>query len=519
MAANTFIQLNDTPGDYSGSGSRFVRVNADANALVFGHVLLNDLADVQANGAYTPQSGQGLIYSAAAGRWRPGSLDVYSAGNGLAKSALTLNVIAGSGGGLIANTSGVFISDIADVAGTYGNDTEIPVITVNSKGQVTGVSTVQANVQTAYALAANYIGTLNGTSGQITVVGGTGIDANATINLVATGVTSGVYGNASHLPRITVDTYGRIQNINLIEISSTGGGSGVASLGFANIQVPGQTTISADRPEDTLTFVPGPGMVINTIANSDVITFATDISSIEGNLSIRNFSDVDATGILNGQVLVWNSTLGKFVAGTVSGDGGSGSGITGIIAGTGITGGGVSGNVTVSLANTAVTPGVYGSSSAVPRITVDQQGRITSVTTQAISGGGGGSGATVQRFKLNYNTSGELASATNLTSGIASVAVQAAGDVTITFGAAFSYPPGAITIYGYNYAANNYLISHLETTMGLREMPGGGITGSPTAFEGTTPRVLRLRLREVETGASRGFGTPTHAWVQFVMFD
>jgi len=516
--ANTFIELNDTPSDFIGQGLTFLRVNADANAVVFGPVGLNDLADVQSNGAYVPQSGQGLIYSAAAGQWRPGSLDVYSAGNGLRKTALTLNVIAGTGGGLVANASGVFITDIANVSGTYGSDTEIPVVTVNSKGQVTGVTTVQANVQTAYALAANYIGSLSGTTGQITVAGGTGVNANATLNLVATGVTSGVYGNASHLPRITVDTYGRIQNVDLVEITASGNGEGGASLGFANITVAGQTTVSADRIEDTVTFAAGAGMVITTNANADIITFATDTSAIEGNLSLSNLADVDTTGIVNGQVLVWNSNTGKFTAGTVSGGGGSGD-ITAVTAGTGLTGGGVSGDVTVALANTAVTPGTYGSSSAVPRITIDQQGRVTAVTTQAVSGGGGGGGATVQRFKLNYGSNGELLSATDLTAGIAEVVVQAAGDVTITFGTSFYYPPASVMIYGYNYTANKYLVSHLETTMGLREVPGGGIAGNPTAFDGAGPPVLRLRLREVETGASRGFGTTAHAWIQFVMYD
>ena len=41
--------------------------------------------------------------------------------------------------------------------------------------------------------------------------------------------------------------------------------------------------------------------------------------------------------------------------------------------------------ITVDLADTAVTPATYGSSTEIPQITVDQQGRITSATTAAIS--------------------------------------------------------------------------------------------------------------------------------------
>ena len=42
--------------------------------------------------------------------------------------------------------------------------------------------------------------------------------------------------------------------------------------------------------------------------------------------------------------------------------------------------------ITLTLANTAVTPGTYGSTTLVPVVTVDSKGRITSVTTAAISG-------------------------------------------------------------------------------------------------------------------------------------
>ena len=64
---------------------------------------------------------------------------------------------------------------------------------------------------------------------------------------------------------------------------------------------------------------------------------------------------------------------------------------TTIATGTGLTGGGsLAASRTLSLTNTAVTPGVYGSSTLVPVITVDAQGRITLASTVAVSGGGGG---------------------------------------------------------------------------------------------------------------------------------
>lgn len=319
--ANTFIDLNDTPSDYAGHGSKFVRVNADANALVFGFVELNDLADVQANLAYTPSGGQALIYSAGAGKWRPGSMDVYSAGNGLNKNALTLNVVAGSGGGLTSNADGVYITDIANVAGTWGNASHVPVLTVNSKGQITGVTPTLITATQAETITNDFVGNVYGTTGQIRVTGGTGNNSDATIDLVATGVTAATYGNTTHLPRITVDTYGRIQNVDLIEIAGGGGGGGY-SLGFGNIIVAGQTTVSADQAADDLTLVAGSGITITTQANADRITFGVNSSAVASSINLADLNDIDADGIVNGQVLIWNSSTGKFEAGNMSGGGG-----------------------------------------------------------------------------------------------------------------------------------------------------------------------------------------------------
>jgi hypothetical protein len=135
---------------------------------------------------------------------------------------------------------------------------------------------------------------------------------------------------------------------------------------------------------------------------------------------------------------------------------------------------------------------------------------------------GSGAGALIEQFKVNYSTTGTLSSISNISAGINSVVIDSpsSGDVTITFNsAAYNYPPSAVMLYGYDYTNNKYLMSHLETTMALREIAGGGVSGSPTVFEGESTSVIRLRLREAETGASRSFGTTTHAWVRMVMYN
>jgi hypothetical protein len=75
-------------------------------------------------------------------------------------------------------------------------------------------------------------------------------------------------------------------------------------------------------------------------------------------------------------------------------------------------------------------------------------------------------------------------------------------------------------IYGYNYPANSYKMTTApDSSITKREIPGGGSVGSPTLFDGSAQIVLSVNLPESNTGASRTFGQPTHAWIEFVVYD
>ena len=422
--ANTFVQLNDTPSDYQFGANKFVRVNNSGNALQFWDINLSDLADTRLTDGYEPTVGQTLQY-AADGKWRPASGDIYDVGNGISKDGLRLDVVAASGGGLTSDLTGVYLTDIANISGTYGNASHVPVLTVNSKGQVTAVTPTQIVAQAATTITNDFVGNVLGTSGQIRVTGGTGNNSNATIDLVATGVTAAVYGNVTHLPQITVDTYGRIQNVDMIQIAAGGNSSNSGNvLNFQKIEIAGQTVISADRVNDTLTFTAGTGSTITTNANADTINFGVDAGAIAGQIDLNDLNNINAGSPSDGQALVWDNANSEWTAGSATftladsgvtaGTYGNGSvspritvdaqgrvtsvtevaipqgDITGVTAGTGLDGGGTSGEVTLNLEQTGVTPGTYGNALVYPVITVDALGRVTNVSVENDSGASSG---------------------------------------------------------------------------------------------------------------------------------
>ena len=412
--ANTFIELNDVPSEYTGKALTFVRVNGREDGISFAAADIDALSDVQASGAYAPTSNQVLTYSASLNKWRPMDVDPYSAGNGLSKTGSTLQVVAA--GGLTANGSGVYITEISNVEGTYGNSTSHAVFTVNNRGQIVSVSEVESNVQIANNLAADYVGNVVGTTGQIRVTGGTGNNSNAVIDLVATGVTAATYGNATHVPQITVDTYGRIQNVDLVEVvggNISGSASNVQS--FKNITVSGQTTVSAESSADTLNLVAGSGTTITTQANSDTITFGVDSSAVAGSINVGDLADVNTNGLADGQILRWSSTSGAFEAFTLVDA--TGISYSDLSAGTGLTYNNTTGEF--KLADTTVSAGVYGGARQTPQITVDAQGRITNVSNVAMAPSGvtaGTYGNATLVPQITVDQYGAITSVTNVSS-------------------------------------------------------------------------------------------------------
>jgi hypothetical protein len=313
------------------------------------------------------------------------------------------------------------------VAGVYGSSTAIPVFTVDEDGRLTTANTAPvAGVDDfTYAEANNTItlqtgdGSVFNIQTETTVeltgkVTGTATSSSGTVSidveLANTGVAAGTYGSSTAIPIITVDEDGRITVANTASISGVEDFFFVDANNTVTLETGDGSTYFArinklDRIEEDLT-VTLQGKVTGTVtSNTGIMTVQTELANtgvIAGtygsSTSIPVFV-VDEDGRLTSANTTSVAGVEDFsysaANNTITLETGDGSifniqtetevTLTGKVTGTATA---TDGNLSIAteLANTGVVSGTYGSSSLIPVLTIDEDGRITVANTAPAGG-------------------------------------------------------------------------------------------------------------------------------------
>jgi hypothetical protein len=230
-----------------------------------------------------------------------------------------------------------------------------------------------------------------------------------------TGVASGVYGNATNIPVFTVDSTGRVTAATTIPATISGyvptstqviAGAGLTGGGLLSSNVTLAASYSASAPQAG--FQAGSAGVANTLARSDHKHPAVDLSAddqVDNLLGLGNGGTARSL-VMQPGAMIWSGADGLYVgpaglAGQVLVSGGSGAPTWGsaIIVSdqpanyvyAGPTAGADAPTafrllVNADLPASGVTANTYGSTTAIPVLTVNAKGVITSATTAAITG-------------------------------------------------------------------------------------------------------------------------------------
>jgi hypothetical protein len=305
-------------------------------------------------------------------------------------TARTINVAGDANGSTTfdgsANASiSITLGNSGVTAGTYGNASYIPSITVDAKGRITSVTNT--------AIAANKV-SLTGDATGTGTFDSTG-NAAVSVTFSNSGVASGTYGNASYTPVITVDAKGRVTSISTIASLGSGGGgvstntttnttnyrttanfvanAGQTSFTFANYTINSidvfRNGVRLDGSQGEYTATDGNTVVLTVAARANDSIVINSYNPPIANVSLSvGYATTSNAGLVQigqnlsiaglGQLSVPNAT--SSVAGVIKG----GSDLS------------IDGNAVANLATTSVTAGTYSH----PTLTVDSKGRVTSAS-------------------------------------------------------------------------------------------------------------------------------------------
>ena len=298
-----------------------------------------------------------------------------------------------AGGGDLSQNRTIYIDNTGVISGTYGSSTQVPILSINSQGQITNVSTSSFSVAfsdiigkpttlvgygiiDAQPLSNNLTGLSGlGTSGlivnatggtyatrsitagtAISVTNGDGISGNPTVSLPNTAVIPADYGSSTAIPVLTIDQQGRVTTAGTTYIAPiwyniTGTPTTLAGYGITDA-VPNTRTVQGQYS------ITGGGAL-----SSNITLNLVNDTNVPGNSKYYGTDNVGNKG--------WYTLVG-------------GGSVTQIDTGTGLTGGPITNSGTISIANTSVSAASYGSSTSIPSFTVNAQGQLTAAAGNVV---------------------------------------------------------------------------------------------------------------------------------------
>jgi hypothetical protein len=312
-------KLDHTPGTLTASSALIVDANSKIDNLLVDNLELNGntISSTNNNGNITlDPNGTGIV-EIVGDLTVTGTINADIAADSAAKwtTARDLSLTGDATATLTAvdGTSNVSaeltLATVNTNVGTYGSSTSVPVITVNGKGLITGVST--QSISTTLTVADEYSATaqISLAEDTLSIVGGQGINTfiiggQPTVTISATDATEtekgiasfngdefsvnsgevtlqmqgagGTYGSSTAIPVITLNTKGIVTGVTTESISTS-------------FDIFGDTGFDTFNTGEDLTFT-GSG-AINTAVTDNTVTISVDTATTS-ELGVASFSQL-----------------------------------------------------------------------------------------------------------------------------------------------------------------------------------------------------------------------------------